>query len=81
MVASSSNPPTAQKVIFSGIDTSNKYSLWTTDGTAAGTQELTAVPGVAASGLNPSGLTPYNGKLLFSGQNTSGAVAKVVEIG
>jgi len=43
MVASSSNPPAAQKVIFSGIDTSNKYSLWTTDGTAAGTQELTAV--------------------------------------
>ncbi|MDE2198432.1 MAG: Hint domain-containing protein [Rhodospirillales bacterium] len=34
------------KAVFEGVDAGNQYSLWVTDGTAAGTQEL-VVPGLA----------------------------------
>ena len=46
--------------------------LWLTDGTAAGTQELTGIAGTDSSGLAPSDLTVYNGEVLFRGLDQSG---------
>ena len=57
------------RAIFAGYDASGNTNLWVTDGTAAGTSELTAVG--AASGLNPSGITVLGTKALFQGIDAS----------
>ena len=44
-------------VVFNGIDQNNLASLWITDGTSAGTSEL-SVTGASANGLNPHGFYP-----------------------
>ena len=61
-------------VLFVGVDSSGHTGLWTTDGTAAGTHELTAIAGAQTkgSGLDPSDLTSYNGEVLFSGVDSGG---------
>jgi ELWxxDGT repeat protein len=46
--------------------------LWTTNGTAAGTQELTDIGGANSAGVTPTDLTVFNGKALFNGDNTAG---------
>ena len=51
--------------------------MWTTDGTGAGTKELTGIVGANASGLlaaaatktNSPDFTVYNGVVLFNGRN------------
>jgi ELWxxDGT repeat protein len=53
------------EVLFGGVDASNHFGLWETDGTAAGTQELVA-------GISPFNLTIFNGEVLFDGSNASG---------
>jgi ELWxxDGT repeat protein len=67
------------EVFFRGIDTSENIGLWVTDGTVAGTHELTGISGANSTGsdsypagLYPTGMTVLNGKLLFEGQNASG---------
>jgi ELWxxDGT repeat protein len=40
-------------VLFNGVGASGNYDLWVTDGTAAGTSELSVV-GANAGGLNPN---------------------------
>ena len=59
-------------LLFNGEDASGKAGLWTTNGTATGTTEVIA--GLAATGLNPSDMTVFGGKVLFSGTNASGDV-------
>ena len=59
-----------QRIIFEGLGASNDPGLWVTDGTAAGTYEL-SVTGVSSTGLDPSDFTPYNGKVLFQGNDAS----------
>ena len=65
------------KVLFDGADSSNNDNLWVTDGTGAGTSEL-SVSGVSSSGLFPSGFrlvpgfTVLGGKALFEGVDSSG---------
>jgi ELWxxDGT repeat protein len=64
----------ASKAVFAGEDTSFHYSLWTTDGTSAGTLEL-AVAGARTSGLfamtfHPH-LTAFGGKALFEGYDAT----------
>ena len=56
-------------VFFNGTDSSSQVGLWETDGTAAGTHELTGIAGAqtTGSGLYPSDLTVLNGHLLFGG--------------
>jgi hypothetical protein len=45
------------EVLFRGIDASRKLTLWTTDGTAAGTHELTGISSAnTANGLIPQAL-------------------------
>ena len=45
------------EVLFGGLDASGDMGLWVTNGTVAGTQELTGVAGADPSGLAPSDLT------------------------
>src|SRR5262249_52966486 len=45
------------EVLFNGTDASGQLGLWVTDGTAAGTHELTGISGAATPGLWPVGLT------------------------
>ena len=58
-------------VLFSVENASNQSGLWTTNGTAGGTQELTGIVG-AATGFNPFDFTVFNGKALFNGVDTAG---------
>jgi ELWxxDGT repeat protein len=60
------------EVLFNGIDAAGDKGLWVTNGTSAGTQELTGISGAHAGGLNPSDLTVFNGKVLFNGVDSSG---------
>ena len=52
-------------VYFTGIDATNKFQLWESTGTAAGTQRLTA-GGPTSLGLNPQDLTAAGGTVYFS---------------
>jgi ELWxxDGT repeat protein len=63
------------QVLFSGRDGRGLYGLWTTDGTAAGTVELTGISGAGTTahvGLNPTDLTVFGGEVLFNGVDTAG---------
>jgi ELWxxDGT repeat protein len=60
------------EVLFNGYDTAGQSGLWVTDGTAAGTHEITGVVGANPTyGLSPSFLTLFNGEVLFSGFDTA----------
>ena len=63
-----------QAALFQGTDASGQIGLWLTDGTAAGTYELTGITGVSANGLSPAELTVFNGEVLFNGTGTSGQI-------
>ena len=54
------------EVLFSGLDNTNHFQLWETNGTVAGTQELTTAPAFR-QGLAPSNMEVYDGQVLFSG--------------
>lgn len=54
-----------QMLTFSGASPSGS-AFWTTDGTVAGTKQLTIGQGRGLS-LNPYGLTPINGRFVFAG--------------
>jgi ELWxxDGT repeat protein len=70
------------KVLFNGIDSAQLSGLWVTDGTAAGTHELTGIAGAytggptggAPGGLDPKDLTVFGNKVLFEGTDASGVV-------
>jgi ELWxxDGT repeat protein len=68
------------QMLFAGYDTSHNNGLWVTNGTAAGTHELTVagaftVPqGWYGGGLKPSDLIVYNGLVFFRGYDASGGV-------
>ena len=59
-------------MLFNGADANGQNGLWVTDGTAAGTHELTGITGASADGLSPSALTIFNGEVLFSGVDANG---------
>jgi hypothetical protein len=42
-----------QTVMFDGQDASDTYGLWLTNGTRAGTDELTGISGANSGGLSP----------------------------
>ncbi len=62
------------EVAFSGTDAAGNAGLWVSNGTAAGTQELTGINGAytGAGGLEPSDLTVFNSALLIIGVVASG---------
>ena len=56
------------RVLFSGIDAKGDFNLWVTNGTAAGTSEISLAkqdPG----GLIPQFLTVFGSKVLFEGSD------------
>jgi len=57
------------KALFTGYDSTNNNELWVTDGTVAGTLELT---NVAPYLLNPQNFTFIDGKALFTGIDATG---------
>ena len=62
------------KVVFDGIDVNGSANLWVTDGTSAGTSQLTFYRGfwpLFQGGLNPH-FTLLGSKLLFEGWDSSG---------
>ena len=63
------------KVFFSAYDTSGNQGLWVSDGTSSGTHELTGIANAytGPGGFEPSGFVAYNGEMLFSGADASGA--------
>ncbi|MGC2784541.1 MAG: hypothetical protein WA397_12065, partial [Roseiarcus sp.] len=60
------------QVLFAGVDSSGDVGLWTSDGTAAGTVELTSITGASSAGVAPADLTVFGSDALFSGINSSG---------
>jgi ELWxxDGT repeat protein len=59
------------RAVFSGLDASDHFNLWVTDGTAAGTSELTPA-GAYYYGLDASGFTALGTRILFEGVDASG---------
>ena len=66
-------------LLFAGLDKNGDNNLWVTDGTAAGTSEI-SVAGVGSEGLfGPSPASPYfaalpDGRVLFSGIDAKGDI-------
>jgi ELWxxDGT repeat protein len=58
--------------LFRGLDAAGNAGLWVTDGTAAGTYELTGINGAASFGIAPTDITVFNGKVLFNGYDAAG---------
>jgi ELWxxDGT repeat protein len=65
------NPPDITvldgNALFNGFNASGYDGLWVTDGTAAGTHELTGISGAYSGGLDPSNMTVFNGQAFFGG--------------
>jgi ELWxxDGT repeat protein len=64
---------TTNLVLFNGVDASGKAGLWVTDGTSAGTWEL-SVAGSAFSNSVPTGpqyITAFGSEVLFEGEDPS----------
>ena len=60
-------------VLFEGLDSSGHSGLWETDGTTAGTFEITGIAATFSTGLYPANLTPLNAnEVVFNGTNKSG---------
>jgi hypothetical protein len=68
------------EVLFNGIDAAGLSGLWVTNGTAAGTHELTGINGANAGpptgatppGLDPKDLTVFGREVLFNGTDANG---------
>src|SRR6202012_2538917 len=60
------------ELFFTAADGTHGMQLWESDGTAAGTQELTLInTATTRPGLNPSALAVAGSKLFFSGTDGS----------
>jgi ELWxxDGT repeat protein len=59
------------RILFYGIDTAGHAGLWVTDGTAAGTSEIT-VTGADSNGITPFYLTVLGSQVLFAGFDSAG---------
>jgi ELWxxDGT repeat protein len=60
-------------VLFNGYDAAvnTNAGLWVTDGTAAGTYEVTGIGGAYARGIDPQVMTVLNGEVLFNGTDAA----------
>ena len=69
------------EVLFRGIDTGGASGLWMTDGTAPGTTEITGINGTASTGINPTDITVFGGKVLFNGASSANAAGPAGHLG
>lgn len=58
------------KVLFNGLNASGALGLWVTDGTVAGTHEITGISGT--NGLSPRNMTIIDNKVVFIGGDANG---------
>src|SRR4029077_2434916 len=58
------------EMLFAGNDASFRSALWVTNGTGAGTSEL-SVAGASSGGLLPFGFVAFGSKVLFSGNDAN----------
>jgi ELWxxDGT repeat protein len=54
-------------VLFNATDGAEQNGLWVTNGTAAGTHELTGISGANAYGVDPIFMTVFKNEVLFDG--------------
>jgi ELWxxDGT repeat protein len=64
-------PQSARHVLFRAYDASGFSALWVTDGTSAGTSEISVSGANGSFGLNPSNLASVGSEVLFSGVNAA----------
>ncbi len=62
------------KALFEGSDADFFPNLWVTDGTAAGTHELTGVSGALSGGLHLSDMTVFGNQVVFAGEDASNRI-------
>ena len=60
------------EALFNGANTAGHLGLWVTNGTAAGTQELTGIAAASATGIDPTDMTVFNNEVLFNGVDANG---------
>ncbi len=60
------------KLLFQGYDTKGQWNLWVTDGTLAGTEELTPAGADPFDGLNPTDFTVIGKNAVFVGVGANG---------
>ena len=72
--SSANRPDSLQRwqSLFNGANTAGHLGLWVTNGTAAGTQELTGVAAASTTGLDPTDMTVFNNEVLFNGVDANG---------
>jgi ELWxxDGT repeat protein len=58
-------------VLFNGFDAAGKQGLWVTDGTTAGTHEITGISGANSNGLAPADLTVLPGAVTAGSDGTA----------
>jgi ELWxxDGT repeat protein len=59
------------EVLFDGVDAAGENGLWVTNGTVAGTYELTGINGASAAGVLPKDMTVFNNEVLFGGRDAA----------
>ncbi len=68
--------PVFHTTYFSGVDANNNFTLWVSDGTAAGTVEIGGLDNQGIAGasaaFSPTDLVQYRGKVLFNAKDSSG---------
>ena len=69
------------EVLFRGIDKAGADGLWKTNGTAAGTSEITGINGTASTGINPTDITVFGGIALFNGASSANAAGPAGHLG
>ena len=69
--ASTTAASSSTKVVLNGMDAHFTNQLWVTDGSSAGTHELTNITYYYNS-LNPTNITAFDNSAVFKGQNGSG---------
>ncbi len=60
------------RLVFAATDTTGRRGVWQTDGTSAGTIQITAPATAAASGWNPSSFASIDQTVLFAGADSAG---------
>jgi hypothetical protein len=69
------------EVLFRGVDAAGAFGLWKTNGTAAGTTEITGIDGAPSGGINPTDITVFDGKALFNSASGTNAAGPAGDLG
>ena len=62
----------SRAVLSIEINSQGALGLWTTNGTPAGTFELTGIAGASSNGISPVSLTVFHDHAIFDGVDAAG---------